>query len=233
MENQTPTPETTVETPTTEPIETPITKDVIETPTPTNANEGVRDLLTELKQATEKKVYSGNNNTWSFDVDDEKQTPPTTDTPTTQNSQSSQPNTPVAPVAKLDEKLNEAGSKMLVEMLDGLHKVIYPPLLNRKFSKRFNDAELKTLQDKNLSDAEKKDVADEDLPLYNKFNRLMKTRDEKLKQISYSADDKASLTTMFYEYQKLQGKLILTPGFVLIADLVLKETKCITALLTD
>lgn len=187
------------------------------------------DLMARLNVATEPKeptVSTGN--AWNFNDDKEPEaikpevkdtnftledkkptdqpTPSATTTPATTN-ESTEP--------KISKDLKMASARITVSALDSTQRVIFQPLINRKFAKKFNAEEVIRLDETNIIDAEKTLLQPEDLTLRTKFDRLMKRRDKILKDIPFTDVESQDLEKIFYQYMDAKNTT-LPPELMLI-----------------
>lgn len=186
--------------------------------TKTNNNE----LLQKLADQTEFKSPGEGNNVISSDFWDkkedeketvtpeekknEKETKATSDTKTTETTDTEETKpTPERP-KKLDKEVKEASARTMVQMVDFTQKLIFTPIVNYKAKKKFTDAEVTRLDESNIEDADKESLKDDDLALRNKWDRVMKRRDKKLKEIPFTDPEIKDLTTACYNYMDVKQK---------------------------
>lgn len=177
------------------------------------------ELLSRLSTATETKTPNANQaaKAWSFDLDEMKKETPQTETvssdfkidppPVTQpNTQPTGTATSTEPKISKDTKL--ATARITVSALNSTQRIIFEPLISRKYRKKFTDDEQRILVEKNLPDQEKAAIHPDDLPLRNKFDRLMKQCNKKLNAVPFTDTEEQDLEKIFYQYMDAKNKTL-------------------------
>lgn len=192
------------------------------------------DLINRLNTATETKTPTANttSKSWSFTLDENETKAETTTNPetkaetevktsdfeTTQAPPASS-TTSTTPPASTEPKLSKdfkiASARITVSALDMTQRMIFTPLINRKYSKKFTEQESKILDETNIIDEEKSLLNAQDLPLRNKFDRIMKKRDKKIKDIPFEDLESQDLEKMFYQYMDAKNTT-LPPEIMLV-----------------
>lgn len=186
-------------------------------------NNNNNDLLTQLANETETKLPGDGNKVINSDFWDKK--PEETETPEEKKPEKeteapeekkSEKETKTAeteevkPVPerpkKLDKEVKEASARTMVQMVDFTQKLIFTPIVNYKARKKFTDAEVNRLDESNIEDANKESLEGEDLALRNKWDRVMKRRDKKLKDIPFTDPEIKDLTTACFNYMDVKQK---------------------------
>jgi hypothetical protein len=185
---------------------------------PKNDNPSGEDLLTTLAQVTEDKNPGNGNNIISSDFWDQKDPEETTTEKSKKTEEKNNPektknpavtedpaeNKPERP-KKLDREVKEASARTLVGMMNFTQKLIFTPIINYKFKKKFSDEEIEKL-DAGVEDKNKDELDGEDLALRNKWDRLMRKRDKKIQGIPFDEGEEKDLHTACFNYMDIKEK---------------------------
>jgi hypothetical protein len=190
--------------------------------------ETTEDLLQQLAAATEKKTPAEKGaDAWKFDDEAEDEEEPAADNKAEESSASpgsaKDPKAAADKPATKDEKL--ASARIAVGMMDLTFKSLFTPLINHRFKKKFTVEEIDRLE--TVADADKKKLTDEDLDLRNKWDRLMKKRDQKLETIPIEGEEKDDLETAMYTYFDVTGKKLSPEWFVGMALIRSLGNRCV------
>lgn len=164
------------------------------------------NLMDRLTAVTEKKDPGAKAApTWDFNEDksdtgDEESAPNNDDfeTPPEKPKTEKQPEEKEKP--KLTDKMKLANARITVSALNSTQRIIFTPLINRKYRKKFDPEEIEKLDKTNLIDLPLDQVPDEDKSLRNKFDRIMEKRDKKINDIPFTEPESEDLEKMFYQY---------------------------------
>lgn len=199
------------------------------------------DLLSRLNTATEVKNPATDNvaKKWNFDLDDKPQAPTPVvnsddfdDDKKTDTPQNQPTDAPPKPEPKLSKDIKEASARITVSALDQTQKVVFNHLITRKYTKKFNDKEQKKLTETDIIDRDKETLADEDLTLRNKFDRLMKQQAAKIAAIPFTETEEKDLYTILYQYMDAKNKT-LPPEIMLAISITNVLSKRAIDLFTD
>lgn len=178
--------------------------------------DSTEDLLSKLDQATEKKeVNTANTVVYDFTGEDitTKETPKEESAnfvsdPKPETKPGTETKKDPASEPKLSKELKLATARITVSALDSTQRVIFTPLINRKYAKKFTPDEVNKLNDKNIIDEAKERLEADDLTLRNKFDRLMKKRDKKLKDITFTDPESQDLEKIFVQYMDVKNEAL-------------------------
>lgn len=101
---------------------------------------------------------------------------------------------------KLTDKMKLANARITVSALNSTQRIIFTPLINRKYRKKFEPEEIEKFDKTNIIDLPLDQVPDEDKSLRNKFDRIMEKRDKKIADIPFTPEESDDLEKMFYQY---------------------------------
>lgn len=194
------------------------------------------DLLEVLKQKTEVKTPSvAASQSWDFSTDDKTDivapvgaTPQTTQTTTSQPTQAVQTDNEPKPDKKtirMDAEASQAGIEFLTTLIGEL---IITWMYHKKFS-----VEQRELLNEKLLDANPANFTDEEKALLNRYNRLMKEKDRKMKKMEQSERAKERMINAFERYSEITGKTFMSPGLMLTIAVSENIVKTITSVAFD
>lgn len=166
-----------------------------------------------LNQATETKEPSKTVSSHTWNIEDAEVIE---NTPAQQTNTETEEIKPVDNLAekKVTDKAKRASARTAVNMLDLLQKSLFTPVLSIKYKKKFTHEEITKLEDKNLVDAKKDDLHDEDLLLRNKWDRLMKRCAKKIDEIPLTDEEKKDMEEAFYAYFDLKETTLSPTWFI-------------------
>ncbi|MBS1647365.1 MAG: hypothetical protein JST67_08490 [Bacteroidetes bacterium] len=174
----------------------------IETVEPIKEADEKKDLLDRLKEATETKEpeASAASTSWSFDTQEE--------TPRIQGNTPEKEKVEEKDCPKISKEVKLATASITVSALNSTQRVIFEPLIYKKYSKKFTKEEQKTLSDNNLPDQDKSAISPKDLPLRNKFDRLMKQCNKKVNAVPFTDKEELELEKIFIQYMDVKQKTL-------------------------
>lgn len=177
--------------------------------------EPVVDLHAALSEATETKAPQADkaSDAWDFSkVDSATETvaEPGTEEPA-KKEEAKEPKAS----AKVSEEVRKASAETATMMFDQLLQLTGNFAVNNKFKKKLTADEQKRVLEKDLEDCELDALEEEDRILKKKFDRLIKNRDKKIKNIPLDADETKRCETSFNQY--LKEKNIEVPSEYLLA----------------
>lgn len=115
---------------------------------------------------------------------------------------------------KITDKAKHASARVATGMLDMLQKSIFTPIISHKYKKKFTEDEINALDEKNLIDREKNELAGDDLLLRNKWDRLMGKCMKKIDDVPLTDPEKDDLNEAFYTYFDFKEKTLPPEWFV-------------------
>ena len=183
--------------------------------------ENKTSLHDALNEATEYKEPIAQNKSfeWNFDeaVIEEEIKTDTNQASSQEPTEQKTPPPPAPPEKKVTDKAKRASARTAVNMIDFVQKGLFTPILSYKYKRKFTEEEINTLENKNLVDAKKDDLADEDLQLRNKWDRLMKRCNKKLDAVEFTDEEKTDLEEAFFAYFDFKEKTLSPEWFVGLA----------------
>lgn len=131
---------------------------------------------------------------------------------------------------RVPDEVKRASAQTATAALDSLLSMTCVPLIDRKIRKRLTEEEMD--KGASLEDRKDEELNDEELRIKNKFTRLMKLRDHKIKNIDLSSKETTNIETAFYNYFKIKdiamppewllylalGSVIIDRGIEVITD---------------
>jgi hypothetical protein len=149
----------------------------------------------------------------------------------TAQPESEKPNEPVKNTVT-DEEARMSGAVWAMG-IDVVFDVAGKPLLYRKFGKKFTeDQKAKAESLLWLTDAQLKEVSDEDRLLLDRYKSVMQRLSEKEKQLALTKSEKDEMIDNLAYYYKNTGKKI-SPEVVIVIEVLHKVGKRIVTVLTD
>lgn len=186
-------------------------------PAETKATPAADDLLSRLSAATVKKEPGKSaapaNKTasalWDASEDDFEPVKQVAN-PVKSEKQTSETEKQTAPKPLGDQDFRFSAENTT----DGIELVvegICTFVVNKQFRNKFKDEEIHKIHDK-LADADPKTLPPEELSLKQKWDRLLKKKDQKLSEIPFTPDEKERSNDAWFKYYK-QTQTQMGPGF--------------------
>lgn len=114
----------------------------------------------------------------------------------------------------LTEEVKRTSARTAVSMFDMTQQMIFTPLLNRKFKRKFSETDINKLDD-GLADADLNSLEDEEeKALKRKWDRLLKKHNKKMDDVPMGDREKKDMENAWYEYFTLTQKSI-SPGYLI------------------
>lgn len=186
----------------------------------------ISDLHAALAQSTESKAPGTSAGpAWTFDETEGEFQAQTAETQNNQSGSNAsdnflkgddRPASERLAKPRVPDEVKRASAETATAALDSLLGMVCVPLIDRKIRKRFTEEEM----DKGaaLEDRKDEELSDEDLRIKNKWNRLMKLRDHKIKNVDLSAKETKNCETAFYNYFKIKD-IAMPPEWLLYISL--------------
>lgn len=181
----------------------------MENNTPQNES-SIHDLL---EQSTEQKPQSTvTSKMWNFgDVEEAKEI---TQGEETAGGTSTGDDPEEKPAGKITEKAKRASARTAVGMLNLIQKSVFTPIISYKYKKKFTEEEINQIETKNLVDANKDHLHDDDLLLKNKWDRLMRKCSKKMDAIELQETEQKDLEEAFFVYFDYKEKTLPPEWFI-------------------
>lgn len=190
-----------------------------------------QSLHEKLAQATEYKEPTGTTESWFASENEINDIPSPTGTPNTNTTilkepteqtsttQTQSQTKEAASGTKVPDAVKRASAETATLMWDQLLSVLGAWRVNSNFKKKFSEAEQTIILEKNLEDVPEENLTDPvEKTLHSKFHRLLKKRDQKMKNIPLSEDEKSRHEDAFYQVFKIKD-IALPPEYLLYANL--------------
>lgn len=187
-----------------------------------NGDAPAGNLHDMLSQPTEHKSESKlSTSDWDFEQDSDSQTQAQTQSDPGQQ-QAAEPGQPgedseAKNGKKITDKAKHASARIAVGMLDLFQRSVFTPIHNHKFKKKFTEDEVERLD--HVADAEKSSLDEKDIRIRNKWDRLSKKLEKKIKAIPFEEQERKDLEEAFFTYFDFKEKTLPPEWFVGMAVL--------------
>lgn len=188
--------------------------------------ENDEDLLARLKKATEIKD-PGNTaiaSAWDFDDKDPDETTTTaaktestsTSTATATDTKAGEEKT-VTPIERKKEL--EGSAEAATSFYETFGGITFESIVKIRHKNKFTEEEKIRLDESDIIDADIKTLTGDDLRLRNKYDRVEKAKNRKLKEVQISDDRRDKFYKGMYKYYEITGKSM-GPEGIIIANIL-------------